>query len=173
MGTLLYERHDSSTLYFCFVCLFVWVCFSEAVRVVAASPTPQHALFDSGLGEMAGRHRAARRPNGVSKYEGIASFANPCSRCCQQHHGQRPHPFNPAPSRHPAGICGIQRLWFSTGNTIGAKSPSRATGRVCVHSCAPEQVTPRRQWVCVMTWKRDRRVRALSFEREASETPCF
>lgn len=31
---------------------------------------------------------------------------------------------------HSAGICGIHRLRFSTGNVIGAKSPSWATGGV-------------------------------------------
>lgn len=65
------------------------------------------------LGKIVELRLVASRPKSQAKYEGKASFANLCSCCCQQHHGQR-HPPGTT-----AGICGIQKLWFSSGNVIG------------------------------------------------------
>lgn len=68
-------------------------------------PQPQHWLQSSGwwyapeskcvhilslvlLGKMLEQCVIASRPRSQAKYVGKASFANHCSCCCQQHHGQ-------------------------------------------------------------------------------------
>lgn len=50
-----------------------------------------HILSLVLLGKMLEQCVIASRPRSQAKYVGKASFANLCSCCCQQHHGQR-HP---------------------------------------------------------------------------------
>lgn len=52
-----------------------------------------------------------------------------------------PPPLTPPPW-HSVGICGIQKLWFSSGNVIGPSHQLRATGRMCVCVCVASPSTP-------------------------------
>lgn len=62
---------------------------------------------------MVERRLVASGPKSQAKYEGKAKFRQPLRLLLPTASWLTPPPW------HPAGICGIQKLWFSSGNVIG------------------------------------------------------
>lgn len=58
-----------------------------------------------------------------------------------------------APHWHPAGICGIQKLWFSSGNVIGPSHHVGPLEEMCVASHTPGVAERGQQTgLCVIMW---------------------